>query len=284
MSHLLTRRRALTLGIAARFVYAGPALAQPSVVHYQVLTKLNANMPLLRVATCADLQASLNSLDEELARVKAKPEPAGEALLAQLALHKSGIDKAIGVASKALADGKIDEAFAAINGACSLYFIVLGASLTAAGASVVALGVAAAASVLVGAAVFGVQAYFKQGSKSASFVIGFGRDRAFMFAELAGQQLGKALIEHGAQAAALFAAAYEYANARNDQEEAKTALAASVKRLEQMKAEVAALGNDKKKWGEVYANHLKASRDQLSAYITMTKAQDCVLSTVSVKP
>lgn len=244
---------------------------------YMLATLATKNLGQVKLATCDDLNASLKRLDDEIGQVKAKTEDAGGALYKQLTMYRKNLLQAVADATKAQVDGKIDETFAKLNMALSLHFIVFGAALTAVGASAIVLGSVTAASGLAGIALFGVQAYFKQGSKNPDFVISFSRDRTIMFTETGAQVVGKTLLENGAKAAALFAAAWDIYQAKNDQELAKKMLDASLKRMNALEPEIAKIGADNKKWGELYLAHLQECRSRLAAYITMTKAANCAL-------
>lgn len=283
MTPLYTRRTALSLAIAASFTRAGGALAQ-AVSPYSVGTKLDLNLPKTQLGSCAELEASLKALDAQIVSATGNVEASGDALLKHLTVYRKNLTNAIKAASDAQVQGLLDQAFATMNLAYSLFAIALGVSLVIAGASAFAIGLAAGASAIVGATLFGVQTYFKQGSADVEFVVGFSVDRAIMFTEMIGQAAGRKIMEHAAQGAALFVSSYNIFKANGDTKKATAELGKAIAAMKAMDTEITALGTDKKKWGEFQVAHLKAVRQKLAQYITMTKPAGCVIPTANVKP
>jgi hypothetical protein len=230
------------------------------------------------------LEASLKSIDAEIARAKADPDATGDALIKHMTLYRKNLTTALNAAANAQVAGLLDEAFAKLNLAVSFFAIALGISLVVAGASAFAIGLAAGASALVGVTLFGVQAYFKQANADVEFVVGFSVDRAIMFTEMIGQAAGKKIMEHGAQAGALFVSAYNIYKAQGDTNKATTELNRAIAAMKKMDQELTAFGTDKKKWGELHLAHLTAARQKLGQYVTMTKPAACLIPTAIVKP
>lgn len=264
---VLLRRRSALAGAGCLAIW--PAAWGQGSVEFLVLTMAAKNLPVSALATCADLEASAKAMASAAKRAKDQPLVVADEVLKKVVTIQAGLKKARADAQNALDNAKLDEAFFYVNTGLSLAFIGLGLALT----GPVAVGVLAGASVITGATSFAVQATYRKGADHLSFVTGYAKGRALMFAETGAKGFAKSSV----QSAGFFVAAVEYRDALNNQAHAKTLLIRSIQELAALDKEIAALGQDKKAWAALYETMFANAATALSEFIKAHKGSDCRL-------
>lgn len=270
----LSRRSVLqmTAGVS---VFAACSEVRSQSNPYLVLTLSTKNFPLTTIAGCSDLERTLVALEGERVIVEGDLARAGTALRAQALAQRADLRKQLANADKQLADATLDQAFAAVNLGLVAVFATVGLLV---GTSPVALGLAAGATVLSGVGVFAVQLIYKGPAASQMMVVGYGKDRALMFTELAlesAQTAAGKLAKAGLKAAGWFVGAYELANATGDKAKALADLKQAVQQLRLFDQAMGEMGESPIAWGALKLDQLKVARAALKMWIDDTRSFDC---------
>ncbi|MCR5868478.1 hypothetical protein [Aquincola sp. J276] len=233
------------------------------------------NVPVSQVAKCSELEAIIKRFVGEAERAKADPKVVGQEQLERVLAERKVLQASIKAAEAALANAKIDLAFDGVN-------VGIGATLAGLGlvfTSPLAVGVLAGATMLAGVSSFAAQAFFRQGPKEVAFVMGYARDRGLMLTGMLAQNASSSmakLVGNAANATAIFVAAYEYNDHHSNKDQALSALKLALVRLKAVDAGVGELGNDAKKWGELYRQQALAGSKVLREYVDANKATNCL--------
>jgi hypothetical protein len=255
----------------------GQVIAQPEgQAPFVVLTLATRNLPVNPIANCANLEAVIKHFEAELAKLQADFTGVGQMVIDRVKQSRSDLKAALKASQKHHEDSKVEEGFAQLNICLGALFVVAGAVFT----GPYAIGILAATTILTGASVFGMQAFFKKDSKDPSFVVGFSRDRTIMFAELAGSNAASTtgkVLARSMQATAFFISAVELYIASGDRKGALAEIARINSSLEQIEKAISEFGSNRARWADLYRKSLTSGRHSLRAYINSTKSSDCLL-------
>lgn len=270
-----TTRRDILAGAAA--LAAIPVVgSQQSAATYLVLTLSDKGLPVSALASCAELEKTVQFFADEAKRAKTKPDEVGAEFIKRATAKRTELQAAIASAKTAHANAKVDETFVYVNTGLALGLTGLGLVCT----GPVAVGVLAAAGVLSGPASFTTQVYFRKGQADADFVMGYAQGRSMMYVELATNEaatVGGKLVGSAVTAAGYFTAAFEYSTALNDQKSALALLKRVTSELELVDKGLQQMGTDKKAWAALYEKMSTAANAALKLYISSHKDTDCRL-------
>lgn len=268
----MTRRS--VVAFALPFVFFPSRTLAQSPASYVVATLSLEHYPrTIPLATCAGLDAEIAYLEKELARAQAKPEVVGQELLSRA----SGLSAKLEMQAKAYAqaqkDADLEKMFAAVSMGVSAGLAVLGLTLSA----TYAVGVVGGLAVLTTPALFALQAIYSAPGNQPDLLFGYARDRALLLGKMVSAGPGKLVVTPLGAAASLFMDARRYSVEKLKKDVAKKLLSSAMEQLKLVETGIAALGTDKKKWGQLYSEQAQGALQALKAYRKATERSACEL-------
>lgn len=228
------------------------------------------------VASCAALQAQVARLKAELQRIDKGSIAVGQELRRKFEQNRAALRNAIVQSAAALESKKVDSIAANIGAGVAVVLTALGAVLEAP----IAVGTVAVLEILSGPTILGWQLCKRNQVDNSEILIGYARDRAYLFASLAAEKATSTPGKVVAKSMSVISLLSSFSDAFSANVD-KQQLLDDGKRLHDelvlLNNLMDRLGANDAAWGNCYRNVVASAIQHLTSFVQTTRNQGCTV-------